>query len=175
MNLYELCLKIGVEGFMHPNELEKLTELAANCDVLEVGSFKGLSAFCMAISAKSVYCVDTFRANSAGQFQLPDLTTFDDFKRATSKFANITYFIGSSAEAAAVNTGVYDMIFIDAMHTYEEVKEDINRWWKFLKPGGTMAFHDYGHSDFPGVKQAIDEVFGELQNRVVTLGWTTKR
>lgn len=176
MNLLELGLKIGVEGFLHCNELDKLVELAANRDVLEVGSFKGLSAWGMAISARTLTCVDTFKANSAGQFQLSNLTTLDDFKKATARFNNVAHFVGSSQEASATFTvGVtWDMIFLDAMHTYEDVKADIDRWWPRVWPGGLMAFHDYGHHDFPGVKKAVDERFPAVDGTVITLAWIVK-
>jgi predicted O-methyltransferase YrrM len=148
----------GVEGFCHPNELEKLVDLATGKDVLEIGSFKGLSAWCMAHTAKSVMCVDTFRANSAGQDQQEALTTYDAFMQMVSQWPkpNITHFIGTSEEAndffrcGNEPNADYDLIFLDAMHDYESVKADIERWWPRLRPGGVMAFHDYGHDHFPG-------------------------
>lgn len=175
MNLLETCTKIGVEGFMHPHELEKLAELAVNRDVLEVGSFKGLSAFCMAIGAKSVYCVDSFRANSAGQQQMEEFTTYGDFLAAVKRFNNVEHFVGTSETAAkTMPAGTFGMIFLDAMHTYEDVKADICRWWPRLRPGGLMVFHDYAHKDFPGVKQAVDEIFGPQEDTIGTLMWIRK-
>lgn len=174
MNLLDRATAIGVEGFMHCDELEKLVDLACNKNVLEVGSFKGLSAWGMAAVAKSLKCVDTFMANSAGQFQLHELTTLEDFKKATARFNNVWHFAGTSEQASTAIPGTFDMIFLDAMHTYEDVKADINRWWPRLVQGGTFAFHDYRHEHFPGVKQAVDERFGQLPNAVCTLGWLTK-
>lgn len=176
MNLLTACDSIGVKGFMHPNELEQLALLATNRDVLEVGSFMGLSAFCMAIVAKSVMCVDTYCANSAGQQQMGKLTTLDDFKKAVSRFNNVKHFVGTSAEAAGncAVEGQFDLVFLDAMHTYEDVRADIQRWYPRVRNGGIMAFHDYGHDHFPGVKQAVDERFGPQTNTVGTLMWMTK-
>lgn len=189
MNLMELGERIGVHGFLHCNELEKLVDLAANRDVLEIGSFRGLSAWGMAISARSVLCVDTFAANSAGQQQMGHVTTLADFVESVSRFKNVRYFIGTSeaasnealqpgenntAAGSFVPHGQFDLIFLDAMHTYEDVKADIARWWPRVKAGGVMAFHDYGHWDFPGVKQAVDEVLGVPQNLLVTLAWFVK-
>jgi len=178
-NLLEIALSAGVEGFLHCNEFHRLSEMAAGKDVLEIGSFKGLSAYGMAWTAKTVMCVDTFKANSAGQHQLSKLQTLDAFLKATAKFKNVNYFIGTSEEAAQTRSEIrdnYDMIFLDAMHTYEDVKADIARWWPRVLPGGIMAFHDYGHGDFPGVKQAVDEAFGlPLDGTVeITLRWIAK-
>lgn len=174
MNLLSACESIGVKGFMHPDELEQLALLATNRDVLEVGSFMGLSAFCMAIVAKSVQCVDTFKANSAGQQQMRDLTTYQAFLSAVERFSNVSHLISTSEQAAATLTADYDMVFLDAMHTYEDVKADLYRWWPRIRLGGLLVCHDYGHDHFPGVKQAVDERFGPQTNTVGTLMWMTK-
>ena len=173
MNLLELALKVGVEGFLHCNELHKLIELAANREVLEIGSFKGLSAWGMAITAKRVVAVDTFKANSAGQTQETSLTTLEDFQRNTARFKNVMSLAMTSESAEAHIKADFDMIFLDAMHDYENVKADIARWWPRVKHDGIMAFHDYGHGDFPGVKQAVDERFGAAPDGTVcvTLRW----
>ena len=179
---------IGIEGFLHCSELEQLIDLACGKDVLEVGSFKGLSSWGMATTARSLFCVDTFRSNSGGQQQVEELTTLVHFLHAVSRFKNVSYFVGTSAEAHAqahpvgqnteggsfVPHGQFDMVFLDAMHDYENVKADIDRWWPRVRAGGLMAFHDYGHGDFPGVKLAVDEKLGPLPNVLVTLGWLTK-
>lgn len=173
MDLIELGKKIGVEGFLHCNEISKLVELAAGRDVLEVGAFRGLSAWAMAFTAKSVTSIDTFRANSAGQQQMAELTTLDDYMAATARYKN-THVVVSSSQNADLGSENFDMIFLDAMHDYDNVRADIKRWYPHLRPGGVMAFHDYGHHDFPGVKQAVDERFGVLHNVEITLGWLTK-
>ncbi len=162
----------GVEGFMHFQELSELVKLADGKDVLEVGSFRGLSAWCMAHVAKSIVCVDTFKANTAGQVQWQNYTTLEEFDRNLAEFDNVTRIpmTSESANNALTADASYDFIFLDAMHTYESVKEDIARWWRRLNPGGALALHDYAHDHFPGVQQAVDDVFGpETEQRVVTL------
>lgn len=49
-----------------------------------------------------------------------------------------------------------DLVFIDAVHTYESVKEDITMWSTRLKKGGLIALHDY-HENHPGSIKAINE------------------
>jgi Methyltransferase domain len=68
-----------------------------------------------------------------------------------------------SKEAAAyVPDGSLDFVFIDADHSYEGCKADIQAWLPKLKPSGFISGHDYDNTDFPcfGVKQAVDEIFG---------------
>lgn len=59
----------------------------------------------------------------------------------------------------------FDFIFIDADHTYEGVRADIEAWRPKTR---NFMGHDYGHPDFPGVKKAVDEFFvvKEFGNRV---------
>lgn len=174
MNIIKRAKAEGVEGFLHPEECEKLQELASGRRVLEVGAFMGLSAWAMAQTAVSVFSVDTFRANTAGQQQMDELTTLDAYQKAISRFSNVDYFVGTSEEAVKSISGPFDMIFIDAMHDYDSVKVDIERWYPQLKAGGIFAAHDYGHGDFPGVKKAWDEVLGYARNVLVTLAWVVK-
>ena len=48
------------------------------------------------------------------------------------------------------------MVFIDAGHSYQEVKADIAAWHP--KVTRILAGHDYAHPKF-GVKKAVDELF----------------
>ena len=54
---------------------------------------------------------------------------------------------------------------LDAGHSYEDVKNDINIWYKKVKPGGVISGDDYGGTFFPGVTQAADEFFYKQFNR----------
>ena len=49
----------------------------------------------------------------------------------------------------------FDLIFIDADHSYEAVKQDIENWLPKLKKGGTICGHDYGN--WEGVGRAVNE------------------
>lgn len=187
-NILELAEAAGVRGFLHCDEAQALAELAAGKDVLEIGAFTGLSAYLMAFTAHSVWSIDTFGAATDGQRQTGGLTTLDDYLQAVTRYRNVKHFIGTSEDAhrqahpvgkndesgAFIPHGQFDMIFLDANHTYESVKQDIEMWYPRVKTGGVFATHDYGHGDFPGVKSAVDEVLGPMPNVVVTLGWRIK-
>ena len=53
-----------------------------------------------------------------------------------------------------------DFIFVDGGHTYQDCYEDGRIWHAALKPGGYMAFHDYGAETpaLQGVLPAVDAV-----------------
>jgi hypothetical protein len=67
----------------------------------------------------------------------------------------------ATAEAAKhVADGWADFVFVDAGHSYQAVKSDIERWQSKVKPGGWFGGHDY-HWSHPGVVRAVDEAFPE--------------
>ena len=84
-------------------------------------------------------------------------------------------FVRSTSREAAKNfpSKILDFVFIDAGHTYEEVKEDIALWYPKVRDGGIVAGHDYGgRSDRRGVwgvKRAVDEMAAE-KNKIITVG-----
>lgn len=57
--------------------------------------------------------------------------------------------------AHAVGDASLDFAFIDADHSYEGCRADIEAWWPKVKAGGLICGHDYGHPDFPGVEVAV--------------------
>lgn len=59
-------------------------------------------------------------------------------------------------------TGKADLIFIDALHDYEHVKQDIALWWPKVRVGGILAGHDFNHK-WPGCERAVAESFDLMQ------------
>lgn len=54
-----------------------------------------------------------------------------------------------------------DFLYLDADHSYEASKKDIEMWYSKVKPGGIFSGHDYLNGSLPqgefGVKKAIDD------------------
>lgn len=55
----------------------------------------------------------------------------------------------------------FDLLFIDADHSYESVKQDIEDWLPKIKVGGKISGHDYGN--VPGVGKAVNEKFSNIR------------
>jgi hypothetical protein len=65
-----------------------------------------------------------------------------------------------SVDAANILNGVkLDFAFIDADHSYEGCKADIEAWTPKIVSGGWLCGHDYDNPGFPefAVKRAVDE------------------
>lgn len=64
---------------------------------------------------------------------------------------------GDSVEMARhIPNTTLRFVYVDADHSYEGVKRDIEAWHMKLVPGGIMAFHDYESAQY-GVKRAVTE------------------
>jgi predicted O-methyltransferase YrrM len=119
-----------------------------------------------------VHAVDYFRSHANGQCQEMDYTTLEEFKQNTEG-GPVTIWIGSSLHACRnFEPNSLDLVFIDALHTYDAVRSDILSWWSRLKMGGIMCFHDY--VTFPDVTRAIDETFLKLDGRAHSFVWGTE-
>jgi predicted O-methyltransferase YrrM len=51
-----------------------------------------------------------------------------------------------------------ELLFIDSSHDRESVLAAFRAWHAALMPGSVVAFHDYGHPEYPGVHDAILEL-----------------
>lgn len=76
------------------------------------------------------------------------------------KTINHTEFVGNSLDKDAIefakNKGEYDLMFIDAGHQYDEIKNDIINYTPFLNKSGIVIFHDT--SAVSDVRKAVDEL-----------------
>ena len=58
---------------------------------------------------------------------------------------------------------LFDVVFIDADHSYAGVMADIAQWWPLVAPGGYLCGHDYNHPRIGEVKRAVDEMFPDIE------------
>jgi hypothetical protein len=112
-----------------------------------------------------VVAVDTFQGTECEKTPEQKLQVIDykkDFEANIKRFGLEPYV---SVHQGMTNQVVsnffddtFDLIFIDADHSYEAVRQDIDQWRPKLKKTGIMAGHDYGGT-WTGVKKAADETF----------------
>lgn len=77
------------------------------------------------------------------------------------KYHNLKIVREESIAAAKIfPDGYFDLVFIDADHTYEYVLQDIQTWLPKVRKGGILSGHDC-LKKLPGVVRAIEESFGE--------------
>jgi len=59
----------------------------------------------------------------------------------------------------------FDMIFIDGLHTYEQVKIDCENYYSKVKDGGVFAGHDF--NVIPGVNKAVKEFAAKVGKEIL--------
>lgn len=151
---------VEVLGYLDNDEGAILQELAKDKVVLDIGSYYGRSAVCFAEVAKKVVTLDTYKGSHPDdQRQMLDFTTLDAFRENTAGYKNIESHIGTSDEILPKLKGPFDLVFVDCFHMYDNVKSDVLNSLKILAKDGIIVVHDYYNRVYPGVKQAVDEIF----------------
>lgn len=168
-------------------KLRKLNELAElichfeeNSTMIEIGCFNGESTDQFLSSGKisEIYCVDPWENNyDAGDpASCADMSDAEmHFDMVLEKHKNevtIHKIKLKSDEAFAYLSALrVDVVYIDGLHTYEGVKNDCLLYSKLVKPNGLLCGHDYGNIVHPGVKQAIDELYGKPELVFSEMSW----
>lgn len=84
--------------------------------------------------------------------------------QANMQHKNLTLIVGDSTSERVIDQagklGPYDLIFIDANHTYDFVKQDFENFKPFLREGGVIGFHDVDCPDWMGVNKFWKELEG---------------
>lgn len=65
----------------------------------------------------------------------------------------------------------FDLVFIDAVHKYDSVVEDIRAWYPLVRVGGVIGGHDYYSRRFPGVTHGVNESFSSGVLRLLSTIW----
>lgn len=63
-----------------------------------------------------------------------------------------------AAEAVQPEPASVGFLFIDCAHDRETTAAAFRAWEAAIRPGGVVAFHDYDHPVYPGVREAVEEL-----------------
>jgi predicted O-methyltransferase YrrM len=159
------CLKI----FTHLTLKEKLLlyklarELEPASVIVELGSYLGASAACLAAAAKErgsvVYCVDTWMSEAMSE---GPRDTYAEFISNTQRYAEQIHPLrGRSLEIAEKFPEPIDLLFLDADHSYAACRSDAEAWLPKVKPGGMVVFHDFGWAE--GVQRTVREMVKPIE------------
>ena len=169
----ELAAWCRIRGFFSIEEAAAIQalvkSLASGARVVELGTFQGKSSVAIATALPPggmLFCVDTFQntilAPGESRPPMPEVVRTN----VQALKANLTRFRCTDRVKALVST-THDaasrfapeslaLIFVDAGHDYENVRQDLADWYPKLAPGGVLVCDDYV-PEWPGVMRAIDE------------------
>lgn len=116
------------------NELAWLREieLPENAEVVMIGAGPGVMAMAL------------FESNNTFHLTVIDILTCSYVQsHLTGMGVEIKphSFIVADSKAVEWNTPI-DFLLVDGDHSYAGVQGDIEHWWKYVKPGGLVFFHD---------------------------------
>jgi MMP 1-O-methyltransferase len=165
----------AMPGMIGRDEGERLAELAAMVPpeyaIVELGSAAGLSACWLAHGSTGAHvtCIDPWEPlwSDADDPLHLGLTGYLDAFLANITLERlwscITPLRARSTDIAPLWLQPVGLLWIDANHEYEHVREDYEAWAPLVPPGGWIAFHDFGDT-YPDVAAVIDQV-------VLPSGW----
>ena len=130
--------------------------------MVEIGCYQGESTEEFAKSGKFdlIYAVDiwsneVYDPNDQATLHCDMAIVEAAFDARMAAYGTVFKIKKSSVEASEILPCV-DMVYLDGNHTFEAVSQDIAVWRGKTK---ILAGHDYG--THPGVKKAVDLVFGK--------------
>lgn len=155
-----------------------LADLAKNVpadqEIVELGVYQARTSLIMAWGAAQgngahVTAVDAW--DLPGNTYHPPFTDAATREQAYANVANLGYsdqvtlyhefasvFGGQWIENREEGGTLIGLLFVDDDHSAEGVHAAFEAWAPRLAEGAVIAFDDYGHPDWPGVKQAVDEL-----------------
>ena len=119
--------------------------------VVELGTHSGNSyfSFCQALAALHpagrAYAVDTWKgdehAGFYGEDVFADVSAYNE-----AHYAGFSTLLRQTFDAARpyFADGSIDLLHIDGMHSYEQVRYDFESWQAAVSPRGVVLFHDIG-------------------------------
>ena len=98
---------------------------------------------------------------------LNDTVTFDILLAKYKKYIPMRELSDWALLIHFLDNILYDFIFIDGLHTYDQLKKDLENYSPLIRKGGVIACHDYNHPTFPDLTTAIDEFVAEHKANLV--------
>ena len=158
------------QGWFHEGDITLYRQLVDMIPdggkIIELGVWKGRSLCSVAdiIKRKNliVYAVDTFKGSTneakeheeAGKIDLEAL-----FRSYIAEFGiEAKIYSMTTDEAASIINEKFDLIFIDADHSFNAITSDLKNWIPKCK--GIIAGHDY---ELKSIKDAVDKVFKDVK------------
>lgn len=144
------------------------------CRMAEIGSWLGNGSTQVFLEElrgypdSSLLCVDTWQGTPNAQRHLDIVAKFDVFstfkmnvEKAASPVKLHALVSSSTASSPLIADAAFDLVFIDADHSYTAVQEDVAAWRSKVKPGGLLCGHDCEARVTPALQQRL------LQNKDV--------
>ena len=139
----DYCLKDGKRGFLHFLHDTYGDQQIAGA---EIGTYKGENAETILATLKlwRLYLVDPYdKTLSPGYGDEITNAKAEAFERLARFGAKAFWLYQESLEAVKFIPHQLDFAYLDNLHTYSYLKEEIQQWWCVVKTGDYLMGHDY--------------------------------
>ena len=178
-----IAAALDIDGWMSPIELEWLGKTARNCDItVEIGCYQGRSTRAICDNTKGlVMAVDpwdgTYYDTNGQPINILVQNSYGLFianLKDCIELGQLIIMRCYSKDLPDLGKGYSNFTFLDGDHRYQQVIDDIELARKITKKNGIIAGHDYTHSDWPGVKQAVDEIYPGA-GKIASIWWVINK
>jgi predicted O-methyltransferase YrrM len=135
---------------------------ATGAGILELGSFSGRSTVTIALTLQALGADVPFTAvdpHEGYEFGGVPESYLGFMANLRSHGVEELVRVGKGASHELEWSEPLAFLFVDALHDYDNVRQDHELFEPFVVPGGLVAFHDY-FEWCPGVRQYVDELLG---------------
>jgi len=152
---WRLAVRIGDEfsrdSFTRPAKLAVLLDIArGRRRVVELGTATGWTALSLLLAD-------------------PDRTvvSYDPWARPErAKYARLVgsgvtaraRFLSAAGASGPRSSEPVELLYIDSSHSREETMREVQAWRPVLADGAIVVFDDFDHPDYPGVRQAVQQL-----------------
>jgi predicted O-methyltransferase YrrM len=151
--------------------------------VFEIGTLNGYSALHLALNSPddaTVYTLDLPTGAPRPSLKV----TLSDVAHADRGAATTRYWFSGTEAEPRIRTlhgdsatfdfspwhGKVDLFFIDGAHSYEYVRSDTENALRCVRPGGAIAWHDFGRRGVNGVGRYLRELAAQGRRIYVVPG-----
>jgi predicted O-methyltransferase YrrM len=165
-DFFEMRNRDNTDGLYSLIEYINLITPTKNMRMVEIGSYIGESTSIFCENFKEVVAIDPFYKHNS---ELDNV--YLEFINRTSKYDNISYIRKKSDDAILDLTNEkFDFIYIDGLHTYEQVKNDILNYLPHINKNGFISGHDY-QPNWKSVVDAVNETIGVPDKLFTDTSW----
>lgn len=153
--------------FHHGKKILELVEQHRPKVCVELGTWQGASAVPVAMSIArwggTLTCIDTWSGEldehgGSRPGKAPIMLLACARRMVEMGVGPLVRLIPAmTVDAARYWSEPIDFLYVDADHSYEGVRADLEAWVPHVKPGGLILGDDYGNHFYPGVEEAWDE------------------
>lgn len=152
--------KEGFERWLPGQDIPELLKNVKNPVGIEIGTSEGVTTehLLSSIETLKLFGVDPYPTYIDWDGNKPDAEKIKaTYLERTKKFGERLKHIYKDSDDAITEfkDNSIDFVFIDGLHTYEQVKKDCENYWPKLKKGGLLIGHDFAR--IQGVNTAANE------------------